>query len=62
MAHPIENRFCAQCGQPAVDARVEIDGSLTYLCAVHCPAALEQNGATPDEKAPAAVLGRRNGG
>ncbi len=39
MAPLIHNRFCAHCGQPAVNARVEIDGTLTYLCLAHSQAA-----------------------
>jgi len=49
MALSLKNRVCARCGQPAVDARVDVDGSVTYLCAGHSPAAQ-----APSEGAPAA--------
>jgi hypothetical protein len=61
MAPSLKDRFCAHCGQPAVDARVEIDGKLTFLCAVHSPA-------RAPEDAPSKVIElgtgarRRNGG
>ena len=32
---PIANQACKQCGQPAVEGRVDLDGSVTYLCAQH---------------------------
>lgn len=30
-----ENRFCKLCGQPAREARAELDGSITFLYQTH---------------------------
>lgn len=57
MALSLKNRYCARCGQPAVDARIELDGTLTYFCAEHSPAAR-----APDEAPDRPKRGERNGG
>lgn len=43
MAGPIENQVCKHCGEPAVEGRVALDGSVTYLCARH----IDMNGHPP---------------
>jgi len=64
MVLSMKDRFCAHCGQPAVDARVEVDGSLTYLCAAHGPPRAEEGQEFAESKV--IKLGgaprRRNGG
>ena len=37
MGNPIVPQPCRHCGKPAVDARIELDGTITYLCAEHAP-------------------------
>lgn len=42
MGSPIVPHPCKHCGKPAVDARVELDGTVTYLCADHAPPPAEE--------------------
>jgi hypothetical protein len=35
MVVPIENQICKHCGDPAIEGRVELDGSVSYLCQKH---------------------------
>ncbi len=35
MVAPIENQVCKHCGEPAIEGRVELDGSVNYLCQRH---------------------------
>jgi hypothetical protein len=60
MATSLKDRFCVNCGQPAVDARVELDGTLTYFCAEHSPVVRLPDETSPRPEAPA--HGKRNGG
>ena len=32
---PIVNQLCRHCGRPAVEGRVDLDGSVTYCCEEH---------------------------
>jgi hypothetical protein len=50
MTSPIDARFCKHCGQPAVDARIESDGTMTYLCIQHAPIAVDETEDDPLEE------------
>lgn len=50
MSGPLAQQLCRSCGEPAVDARVELDGSLTYFCARHGPETERPPSADPAAK------------
>jgi hypothetical protein len=49
MPPPIANQVCKECGAPAVEGWVELDGRVTYFCERHAGTSAPAQSDEPDD-------------